>query len=311
MNIKQLQGSEENIEVYPSHFWQTDAWKNAKERSGCTSFWVEEGEAKTLVIERRAHWLKFWIPALWELPRGPIGSNKDIPALLEKILQMANEKKVGTVRVFPPFGNTKFWDDLPKNTLFSNYSTKAATEIFAEHTLMIDLSKTEEEILAQMKQKGRYNIKVARKKGVIISEEKDITNFWRLMKETSTRDGFRSCKKHVYTDTLKGFGDDAVLLTAKDETGEVLASMIFTYAQGMAIYYYGASSNRKRNLMAPYLLQWEGMMWAKNKGAMIYDFLGISPEDKPSHKLATVAGFKLKFGGERIVCDTGIDFVLR
>jgi len=73
------------------------------------------------------------------------------------------------------------------------------------------------------------------------------------------------------------------------------------------VYNYGASSNRKRNLMAPYLLQWKGIEWAKSQGAMVYDFLGISPENTPNHQLENVAGFKLKFGGTRVICDEGKD----
>ena len=300
----------EKTSLFPENYWQSEQWENAKQLSGCRTFWFEYGNAKTLVIERKAHWLKFWVPPLWEIPRGPTGEIKDFPPLLEKIFLEAKKNNVSTVRIYPPFGTENFW----KNEHIQSFCKKnkhiTAPEIFPMHTLVLDTSVDEKEILMQMKQKGRYNIKLAKKRGVTIIEEKNISNFWNLMKTTSKRDGFRSCKKHVYEDMLKSFGDNAVLLTAKDETGEVLASAMFTIIDEMAIYNYGASSNKKRNLMAPYLLQWKGIQWAKKKGATVYDFLGISPENDENHHLKTVAGFKLKFGGVRIVCDKGLDFIL-
>jgi len=295
---------------FTSHYWQSDAWKTAKEDNGCKAFWVRVKGAKVLVIERKAHFLKFWVKPLWELPRGPIGNPEHFVELFEKIFAQAREKdnNVGIVRVYAPFGTESFWSNENFTEFLESNVHKKAPEIFPTNTLMIDLESEEDEILAQMKQKGRYNIKLARKKGVVIEEEKNVENFWNLMVETSKRDGFRSNKKHVYSDLLKSFGDDAVLYTAKDETGDVLASAIFTMANGMAIYNYGASTSRKRGLMAPYLLQWTGMQWAKKKGAKVYDFLGISPENSPNHSLNGVASFKLKFGGTRVICDSGLDF---
>jgi len=303
-------------ETFPEHFtenyWQSEEWKKAKEDNGCRSFWIEKNDAKVLVIERKAHFLKFWIKPLWELPRGPIGNPKDFVELFETIFLEARKKEnnVGMVRIYPAFGTQNFW----KNELFTDFLQKnnhiQAPEIFPTNTLMIDLEMDEDEILAQMKQKGRYNIKLARKKGVVVEAESNVENFWKLMCETSKRDGFRSNKKHVYADLLKSFGDNAVLYTAKDETGDVLASAIFSMTDDMALYNYGASTNRKRGLMAPYLLQWTGMQWAKNKGAKVYDFLGISPENSPNHSLNGVASFKLKFGGTRVICDGGLDFPL-
>lgn len=304
----------EETEYFTPNFWQSEAWENAKKDSGCKSFWVENKNAKALVIERKTHWLKFWnTTVLWEIPRGPIGNFEDFPELISSILIKAKKEKISTVRIFPPFGNAYFWnnfDTIDPKKISSNYTWKPMEKIFSTDTLMINLESTEEEILAQMKQKGRYNIRLATKKGVEVFEEKNIDNFWKIMMETSKRDGFTSHHKKAYTQILKSFGDDAVLLSAKDSTGEVLASMIFTYIDGFAVYYYGASSNRKRNLMAPYILQWEGMKWAKKKGAKIYDFLGISPENSPEHSLESVSGFKHKFGGERVTCDMGRDYIL-
>lgn len=294
--------------TFSAHYWQSDQWEKTKSDSGCETFWATHKNAKALIIVRKAHFLKFWVQPFWEIPRGPIGDPADIPKLIENILAKAKAQNITCVRIYPPFGTRNFWKNLNFDT--SVYSTKIAPEIFPLDTLMIDLTKSEEDILAQMKQKGRYNIKVAKKKGITVSQETNTNTFWKLMKQTTTRDGFRSVKKNVYQKMLNSFGENGILLTAKDETGEALASAIFTIGEGLAVYNYGASSNHKRNLMAPYLLQWEGMQWAKEKGAQTYDFLGISPENDESHKLSTVAGFKHKFGGQRVTCDNGLDFYI-
>nr|MBP7554382.1 peptidoglycan bridge formation glycyltransferase FemA/FemB family protein [Spirochaetota bacterium] len=78
----------------------------------------------------------------------------------------------------------------------------------------------------------------------------------------------------------------------------VLCGGIFTYTNNQGLYYYGASSNIKRNLMAPYLLQWEAIKIAKEKNCLFYDFLGIADPDNPKDQLLSVTDFKLKFGGD-------------
>lgn len=296
-------------EDFSTHYWQSDLWEKAKQQSGCRTFRFEVGGASTLVIERKPHFLKFWKKTMWEIPRGPVGNIKDMPALLDHVFAEAFRCGISWVRVYPPFGNDFFWNLFPES-FWEEKQTATAPEIFPLHTLMLDLSLSDEEILMQMKPKGRYNIKVAEKNGVVVKEEKDIKNFWKLMQETSKRDGFTSCKKHTYEDLLKAFGENAILLSAYSPENEILASKIFTVADGMAVYNYGASSSQNRKFMAPYLLQWHGMQWAKTRGATVYDFLGISPDDEDTHKLSSVADFKLKFGGQRAVCDEGIDFFL-
>jgi len=296
-------------EKYPNHYWQSDLWEKAKQESGCRTFRFSYNTSSTLVIERNPHFLKFWKKTMWEIPRGPIGEVKDFPVLLSKIFEEAKKQNIYWVRVYPPFGNDQFWNSIPHN-FFENKKFQIAPEIFPKHTLMVDLTLSNEEILHQMKPKGRYNIRLAEKKGVIIKEEKDIQAFWSLMQETSKRDGFTSCKKHTYQDLLSAFKDNGILLTAYSPDGEILASKIFTISNRFAVYNYGASSSKNRHYMAPYLLQWKAFEWAKKKDATVYDFLGISPELDDHHKLSGVSDFKLKFGGERIICDDGIDFFL-
>jgi len=168
-----------------------------------------------------------------------------------------------------------------------------------QFTNIIDLSLSLDEILEKMKPKGRYNIKLAEKKGVEIKvDEPRIGSFYDLLSVTTARDGFRANNKEYYELMLETL-PNSLLISAYHE-GELLASGIFTYGKYQGLYYYGASSNNKRNLMAPYLMQWEAIKIAKSRGCKYYDFMGIGNPDDPKDPLTGVTDFKLKFG-ENIV----------
>lgn len=183
-------------------------------------------------------------------------------------------------------------------TKFNKKLHKAHAHYQPDTTLIIDLSKNEDEILAQMKPKGRYNIKLAEKKGVKIIESKDAAEFYKILKQTTQRDKFSGHNKEFYQkmiDMIEG----AKLYYAQYE-GQMIAGVIATFYKDTAVYYYGASSNEYRNVMAPYLLQWHTICMAKAKGCMEYDFLGIAPEGAKNHPWHGVTEFKKKFGGEII-----------
>ena len=139
------------------------------------------------------------------------------------------------------------------------------------YTALIDLEKSEDDILAAMKPKGRYNIKLARKKGVVVEQvEKHLGNiqeFHTLMSETTSRDNFAGNTLKFYETFLESL-EDSQLFFAYHEW-EVIAAGIFVCSWDTMIYYYGASSSHKRNLMAPYLLQWTAIEHAKKRKAQI------------------------------------------
>ncbi len=166
------------------------------------------------------------------------------------------------------------------------------------YTAIIDLSKTEEQILADMKPKWRYNIKLAEKKEIKVMEvDKTIDNikiFYDLMMETTSRDGFSGNNIVYYQTFLETIKESCLLIAYKDD--KPVASWIFIFDKDVSIYYYWASTNdtEYRNLMAPYLLQWTALKKAKKIWSKYYDFLWIaSPWDTKS-SLIWVTDFKLK-----------------
>ena len=167
-----------------------------------------------------------------------------------------------------------------------------------QFTNMIDLSPSLEDIMANMKPKGRYNIKLAEKKGVVLKRGgvDDIPAFYRLLKETTQRDGFLPNPESYYKLMLETIKNSTLLLAYHEN--DLLCANIFTFSGNQGLYYYGASSNVKRNLMAPYLVQWEAIRMAKEHGCKYFDFMGIADPADPNDRLAGVTEFKLKFGGQ-------------
>ena len=178
-----------------------------------------------------------------------------------------------------------------------NYELKIATkDRQPEASLILDLSSSEEDILAQMKPKGRYNIKVAQKNGVTVGSSENLDAFYGLLAGTGNRDGFGIHPRGYYETMLESLGDHAQLFLARHE-GEVVAGGIFVYLGDWGIYYYGASDHAARSLMAPYLVQWEAIREAKKRDCRHYDFLGVAPRDALDHPWTGVTEFKKKFGG--------------
>jgi len=232
------------------------------------------------------------------------------PQLPVNFFSNENEKAVSeTAKKLKPF--------LPRNCVFvrfeppwqgSNESNdsylsagfkKAAATVQPPDTVIINLENKPEEILSQMKSKWRYNISLAEKKGVTVKTcgIEEIETFYNLLKETAQRDGISVHGLNYYKTLFELCGEKIKLYTASHE-GETLAAIVVLFWGKDATYLYGASSNNKRNLMAPYALQWKAMQDAKEKGCINYDLFGIPPNEDPSHPMAGLYRFKTGFGGQ-------------
>ncbi|MBP7056941.1 peptidoglycan bridge formation glycyltransferase FemA/FemB family protein [Candidatus Gracilibacteria bacterium] len=172
-------------------------------------------------------------------------------------------------------------------------------------TLLLDLTLSTEDLLKQMKPKGRYNIKIAAKNNITYhsfdADHPELTTalsaFYKLLHTTATRDHFGIHTVEYYHQFLAKLSPQSKLYLAYHQD-QVIAGMIVTLYQTESIYYYGASSSEHRELMATYGLQWQVIQEMKAAGATTYDFLGIAPSDASSqHPLAGVTEFKKKFGG--------------
>lgn len=174
----------------------------------------------------------------------------------------------------------------------------SADQIQFRNTVLSDLSAGEEALLAGMKQKTRYNIRLAGRRGVEVTASDDFNVFYDLYAETSARDGFLIRPRDYYLRVMSRLQshDLGQLLLAR--VSEEIVAGLFLFRFGpTAWYFYGASSSKGRRNMPTYLLQWEAMRWAKAHGCTTYDWWGAPDVLEESDPMWGVYRFKEGFGG--------------
>ncbi len=178
----------------------------------------------------------------------------------------------------------------------------APQQIQFKNTVILDIKPSEETLLAAMKPKWRYNIRLARRKQVVVDSggTADLDTFYAMYAITSQRDGFLIRPKPYYLDVwqhyLQARPKRAALLLAKVEEAPIAGLMLFYFAK-TAWFIYGASTGQHRNLMPNHLLQWEAIKAAKAAGCTTYDMWGAPDVFDPSDSMWGVYRFKKGFGG--------------
>ncbi len=264
--------------------------------------------AVALVLERSLQLKYSWL----YIPRGPIfapgisSEQRQVAweVLEEKVRHLAEERDAFFVRVDPL---------LP--TLSRSNWRKASREVQPQHTLLLNLSSSEEELLAQMHSKTRYNVNLAQRKGVDVrfsNHSEDIQEFIALSQDVTSRTGFSYHSDDYYAALMEVLGAEGMAeLAVATVEGETVAAHLMVYSDGIATYAHGASKNDKREFMAPALLYWKTILRAKEKGMHQYDFFGVAPEDAPEdHSWAGITRMKLGFGGSRVSYCGAYDLVL-
>lgn len=222
------------------------------------------------------------------VPRGPIGEINDEETLRKltiKMKEVAKKYKAFVIIIEPNVKKeNKEFSSLVKKLGYkiNSKAIKFDQEIQARHNFRLNLeNKTEDEIFKNFASKTRYNVRLASKKGVTIEEKNEagIDEFYELMKETGKRDNFRTRPKEYFQKILKEFPYETKIYIAYYENEPISAIMPIIYGNKMW-YLYGASSNKHRNLMSTYLLQWEMIKLAIKNNCKVYDFRGVSMEKR-------------------------------
>ncbi len=282
-----------------SHILQDGRWGNLKSGFGWEVERVICGESGAQILFRKIP-LGFSIAYI---PKGPIGEISD--NLVIEVDEICKTHRAIFLKI-EPFE----WESDQMQSGFARSGFDYSSSIQPRRTVIIDLTQTEDELLAGMKQKTRYNIRLAEKKEITIRESKDFTAFHKMALVTGQRDRFGIHSLEYYQTMMELFeqNGDARLLMALYE-GTPIAGII-VFARGRNSWYmYGASTDVERNRMPTYLLQWEGMKWAKAKGCTMYDLWGIPDHEeteleamfaeKEHHDgLWGVYRFKRGFGGK-------------
>jgi len=272
--------------------WQSVEWKRYQEALGRETriYALKEGKqilaSALVVIDRTSFGL-----STWDSPRGPVWGlgirDWELGKLVETIILDAKKDHCFCLYLSPPAALQATSYKLQAS---SRHEQPSATRI-------IDLTVSGEDILKQMKPKGRYNISVAEKHGIHVGRSEDISAFMRLLKKTGQRDNFSIHSARYYEAFLKDLPGSFLLLAFSSQTptpvpspggggvprrggvGDTtpVAGLLGVIWGSKAYYYYGASDYEHRALMAPYALQWAAMRHCKAAGCTSYDLLGIAP----------------------------------
>ena len=298
MNVS-LAAWNEFLSQYPNtHFLQTGAWGELKSRFGWKVIRIINGNSGAQLLFRP-------LPlgySIGYLAKGPVG---DAVELYEEVEIACREHHAVFLKLEPHYfeDSVAAYIPLMKNLV-------ASKPIQPRRTVIVSLAGTEDEILNRMKQKTRYNIHLAEKKEVVVRPSIDVDEFHKMAQVTAQRDAFGVHNLAYYQavyDLLHTEGS-CELLTAY-YGNQPLAALFVVAGDETAYYLYGASYDLERNRMPTYLIQWEAMKWAKQRGCLNYDLWGIpdldeqelegSFQEKHSHDgLWGVYRFKRGFGGE-------------
>ncbi len=182
-------------------------------------------------------------------------------------------------------------------------------------SIVLDITPDEATLLAQMKEKWRYNVRLAARKGVTVRVAEtieDVQAWYRLLETTGERDQFGIHTLAYYIQVWRMFASrDEVRLLLAERDGQLLAGIFVSVFARQGIYLYGASSNEQRQLMPNYLLQWEAIRWAKSRSATSYDFWGIPDTDASGEAMAGVYRFKSGWGGQVVQFLGNYEYVYR
>ncbi|MFK7800050.1 MAG: lipid II:glycine glycyltransferase FemX [Anaerolineae bacterium] len=174
-------------------------------------------------------------------------------------------------------------------------------QIQFRNTVLYDITRREEDMLASMKQKTRYNIRLATKKDVTVRTGTidDLPMIYEMYRVTAQRDRFVIRPQAYYMDGWKALMEagHARPLIAEYQ-GQALGVVIIVHFKDRALYMYGASSGEERKRMPNYLLQWEAIKWSKQNGNKIYDFWGAPDRFEESDRMWGVYRFKQGFNGD-------------
>lgn len=317
LTLKEITPEALDIFVAKNHpeanFLQTSSWGRVHERDGKAVFYLGLfldskliGTSVTILKPaKRGRYL--------EIPAGPLldwdGSIKTLRFFIKEITEIAKAHRCVFVRMRPNI------DDTSKNRkLFERLGLGLSPmHLHAEHTVMLDLTKSNDELMAEMRRQTRYEVRRAQKLGIEVSYEtgeKAFNEFYDLQLETAERQGFIPSSRRLVVAQSEIFGDLARIYTAKLD-GKVLSKGLILLQAPEAVYHEAASTLDGRKLPGAYALQWKIIQDAREMGLKRYNLFGIAPPNSPNHRFAGVTTFKTGFGGERVTYLPAHDLVVK
>jgi lipid II:glycine glycyltransferase (peptidoglycan interpeptide bridge formation enzyme) len=233
-----------------------------------------------------------------------------VQALLKALAELARQRGALFLKIdpdvyyaedAPPFSPRPACAAQTARSLLDSRWRFSSEQIQFRNTVLLDLGRSEDDLLAAMKQKTRYNVRLAGRRGVTVrlGSMADLLTLYQLYEETSRRDKFIIRPPAYYADAWGSFLEVGLahLFLAEVEGAPVAGLVLYTFGP-TAWYMYGASSDRHRQSMPNHLLQWEAVRWAKEAGCTLYDMWGAPDRQHKSDPMWGVYQFKLGLGGE-------------
>ena len=326
----------------PQAFLQTGAWGTYQKSLGRKVFFIGGENWKSLLVRHDLPLGKNYLYC----PRGPVFEEKrntqtaqntndirnSIKEFLEKAVGIAKQERSIFLRWDPPLKSNY----QPSTTDYRLVKTRS---VQPQHTFVVDLAQSEEELLSGMHEKTRYNIRLARRHGVAVraGNGRDMDAFIALLAQTAKRDKISLHPRDHYMKLAEVLSPAdpsapsaqsptynrqpdcpqmpvAELYVAEYQNKMLAAAIVIRYG-GIATYLHGASANTNRNVMAPYLLHWHIMQEAKRATCNAYDFWGIDPSTKlragdHNSRWAGISRFKRGFGGKEVHFPPSFDATL-
>jgi len=316
------------------HFLQTGEWAQVKAAYGWKPMpfiWTDNNQVVAAVMILKKQVISRGFAArlcVLYCPKGPLMDWSNEP-LRQRVLDdlQAFAKKQGAIflKVDPDIvlgtgipGSEDAHEDNRGQVVLSDLKRRgwifSSDQIQFRNTVLLDLSASEDVMLARMKQKTRYNVRLAEKKGVAVRAGTlaDVPMLYKMYAETSVRDGFVIRDEGYYKTVWETFMKQSAVVkeqtTFSDQPsaepliaeveGQPVAAIFVFYFAGRAYYVYGMSREAHREKMPTYLLQWEAMKRAKSRGCSIYDLWGAPDEFNEADSMWGVYRFKEGLGGQ-------------
>jgi lipid II:glycine glycyltransferase (peptidoglycan interpeptide bridge formation enzyme) len=241
------------------------------------------------------------------LPHGPVAIKREtsdlkqiLGLLLKELKKIAKEENASFIRIGSILGRNE-----ENNKIFKDLGFREAPiHIHPDLTWELDITPSEEEILAQMRKTTRYLIRQAQKnpeiKIIKSLDINDVEKFNELNQQTVDRHHFVPFSLDYLKNEFLTFSQDGqISIFLGKYRDEIVSSGIFIFWQGIAFYHHGSSSLKYPKIPVSYLLLWEAIEEARNRGCKKFNFWGVSPESDKTHPWSGLSLFKMGFGGHQ------------
>lgn len=236
---------------------------------------------------------------------------KILENLLEELKKIAKKEKASFIRFCPIWERTDTNEEVFKSLGFRN----APIHVHPEVSWVLDLDKSEEDLLYGMRKTTRYLIRQAQKNPDIqiikTQSLEDLEKFYQIYQETASRHNFVPFSFEFLKKQLEVFKkDNQILIFLGKYKNEIVSGAVVVYWQNGAFYHHGASLRKYSKIPVSYLVQWEAIKEAKNRGCNFYSFWGIAPDNRPNHPWKGLTLFKKGFGGRKEEYVSTKDYIL-